>query len=141
LQVKDDDDVDIIAKTFGVDSFPAIIGVYQNGESKVLADGTVLNEAIPSVDELKTLLEEFEKKSKAAGPKKSKANEPVDVVSLTRNNMRKVCGKETALCIIGAYKSLKGMEKVKQILKEVSYSTFLCLSYICFCFFSGVFCS
>ena len=104
MQVKDDDAV-TVGKTFGVNSFPAIIGVYQNGERKVLADRTMLDKSTPSIDDLKTLFEDFEKKSKAAGPKKAETNEPVDVISLTKNNVRKACGKGTALCIIGAYKS------------------------------------
>ena len=119
LQIKD---YDTIAKMFKVDSFPAIIGVYQNGESKVLADGIMLDQTNPSVDDLKTVLEEFEKKSKAAGTKKGKTKESIDVIHLTKKNMRKICGEETPLCVIGAYKSSKGMEKVKQILEEVSYS-------------------
>ena len=118
---------DTIAKMFRVDSFPAIIGVYQNGESKVLADGIMLDQTNPSVDDLKTVLEEFEKKSKAAGTKKAKTKESIDVTHLTKKNMRKICSEETPLCMIGAYKSSKGMEKVKQILEEVSYSSvFLC---------------
>lgn len=117
-----DDDADTMAKRFQVDSFPAIVGKYVNGETKVLSSGIKLEQASSSVEQLKSLLEDFEKKSKAAGSKKGMDGE---VPSLTKNNFKRVCGQDIPLCVIGIHKSSQGRNKLRQILKEISQKTLI----------------
>lgn len=120
-----DNSADANAKRFEVDNFPAIIGVYVNGETKVLSSGIRLEQASSSVEELKALLEEFERKNTAAGPKHTKTKADGEVLSLTKKNFRDVCGQDTPLCVIGVHKSSKGKDKMKQILKEISHKTLI----------------
>eukprot|EP00250_Pteridium_aquilinum_P003574 c13878_g1_i1 orf=32-1855(+) len=120
-----EDNVDAIAKRFKVDSFPAIVGVYVNGETKVLASGTTLEQASSSIEELRTILEDFERKSKAAGPKKRKAKADSEVPSLTKKNFKNVCSQDTPVCVIGIHKSSRGKDKLTQILKEISQKSLI----------------
>ncbi|KAI5071104.1 hypothetical protein GOP47_0013355 [Adiantum capillus-veneris] len=120
-----DDDVDNTAKRFQVDSLPAIIGVYENGETKLLSHGSKLEQASSSIEQLKALLEDLEKKSKAAGPNKGKATVDSKVPSLTKKNFKDVCGQETPLCVIGVHRSSRGRDRLRQILQEISQKTLI----------------
>ncbi|KAH7439127.1 hypothetical protein KP509_04G046300 [Ceratopteris richardii] len=120
----DANDGDISARQYKVDEFPAIVGRYASGKAKVLSSGPKL-EQDSSVEQIKVLLEDFEQKSKTAGTKKENMFDYGDVPSLTKNNLKKVCGSDISLCIIGVHKSSRGKDKLKQILKEISQKSLI----------------
>ncbi|MCO5547232.1 hypothetical protein L7F22_000677 [Adiantum nelumboides] len=119
-----EDDVDTTVQKFQVNSFPAILGVYANGETKVLSNGMKLEQASSSVEQLKALMEDLEKRSKAAAPKKGETKDG-EVPSLTKKNFKNVCGEDTPLCVIGVHRSLRGRDRLRQILKEISQKSLI----------------
>lgn len=121
-QVKDD--FDSAAKKFGVNSFPAIVGLLANGENYVLSSGSKL-EQVTSFEELKILIEELEKNSKSSGPRRTNSKGEGEIPSLTKKNSKDVCNEGTPLCIIAVFRSSSIKEQAKQMLKAVSQKTLI----------------
>ncbi|KAK9168092.1 hypothetical protein Syun_000232 [Stephania yunnanensis] len=112
-----------ILKKLGVDALPAIIGWLSNGEKRVLRTGITVKNLKSAVSDLSGLLDSFEKENKkAVQARKSqqKESEVNQIPLLTGSNLDSLCGERTPVCIIGAFRSLKGKEKIVSILSAVS---------------------
>lgn len=113
-------------KRLGVKAFPALVGRLVNGEEHVLKEGISVKDLKSGISELRTLLEDFEKKNKMASSRAKKASKEDSqgnsVSYLTASNMDNVCGDKTAVCIIGIFRSSKAKEKLEATLSEVSLS-------------------
>jgi hypothetical protein len=108
-------------KQFGVNSYPAVVGLLGNGEDYVLAPKKVFTQSGNKiVEELKKFLEELETKSKAAGVGNSAAHTEGDIPMLTKANAAVACGSTSPLCVIAAVDVKKGGDKGKKILSEVN---------------------
>ncbi|XP_058075057.1 dnaJ protein ERDJ3A isoform X1 [Magnolia sinica] len=119
---------DPMMKRLGVDALPAVIGRLCNGEKHVLRTGAI-KDLKSGISELRALLDNFEKKNKKATSSQAKSpsqTEPEEreIPHLTLSNMGAVCGDNTAVCIIGVYRSSKAKEKLESILYTVSQKTF-----------------
>lgn len=114
-------------KRLGVQAFPAVVGRLVNGEEHVLRAGITVKDLKSGINELKSLLDSFEKMNKkvASSQKKKPSHEEPQwkVPHLTSSNMDDVCGDKTALCVIGVFRSPKAKEKLEAILFEVSQKT------------------
>ncbi|ONK67890.1 uncharacterized protein A4U43_C05F4860 [Asparagus officinalis] len=111
-------------KRLGVKAFPALVGRLVNGEEHVLKEGISVKDLKSGISELRTLLEDFEKKNKMASSRAKKASKEDSqgnsVSYLTASNMDNVCGDRTAVCIIGIFRSSKVKEKLEATLSEIS---------------------
>ncbi|KAJ0233993.1 DnaJ protein ERDJ3A [Hirschfeldia incana] len=111
-------------KSLGVDAFPAIVGWLSNGEKQVLKTGITVKNLKSAVQEIGKLLEAFEKKNKkvSSNSQSGKAqSEPVEKIHLlSRTNFDSVCGENVPVCIIGAFRSSQGKEKLHSVLSAVS---------------------
>lgn len=115
MQVSNEEDP--IAKKLGAREYPAVVGLVSTGE-QLHPDDVIFDKSLSkSVGALRTFLEKLQKKDRDLERTQS-GSEPVSY--LTKKNMKRVCGPESSLCIIGASISSKGEEKAKQILNEVS---------------------
>lgn len=120
-------------KRLGVEAVPAVIGVMVNGETVVLKAGISVKDLKTGINELKALLESFEKKNKKAASSQSKKTSDNDfggykenrVPYLTSSNMDYVCGDDVAVCIVGVFRSSKAKEKLEAILSEMSQKSFV----------------
>ncbi|KAG2272545.1 hypothetical protein Bca52824_067100 [Brassica carinata] len=111
-------------KNLGVDAFPAIVGWLSNGEKQVLKTRITVKNLKSAVQEIGKLLEAFEKKNKkvSSNSQSGKAqSEPVEKIHLlSRTNFDSVCGENVPVCIIGAFRSSQGKEKLHSVLSRVS---------------------
>lgn len=118
------DVTDPTVKRLGVKVLPAIVGWLSNGEKQILKEGISVKDLESAVQELSVLLEGFEKKNKkiaSTQTKKSNSESSVKQIPLlTASNFDSLCGKETPVCLIGAFRSSKAREKVESILSKVS---------------------
>lgn len=77
-----------------------------------------------SIHDLSTLLDVFEKKNKKAASSQDSTAQTDSVERkislLTVSNFDAVYGEATPVCIIGAFRSSKGREKLNSILFDVS---------------------
>lgn len=77
-----------------------------------------------AVQEIGKLLEAFEKKNKKASSNSQSGqakSEPVEKIHLlSRTNFDSICGEKVPVCIIGAFRSSQGKEKLHSILSKVS---------------------
>lgn len=78
-----------------------------------------------AVHDLSNLLDGFEKKNKKAASSQTRKekNESGEnqIPILTGSNFDAVCGENTPVCIIGAFRSSRAREKIDSILKMVSF--------------------
>jgi len=121
LQVHDAPDPNI--KNLGVNAIPAIVGWLSNGERQILKAGISVKDLESAVQELGSLLESFEKKNKkiASSQKKSESeSSSKQIPHLTASNLDVLCGEETPVCVIGAFRSSKARDKLESILLMVS---------------------
>ncbi|ESQ49177.1 hypothetical protein EUTSA_v10020374mg [Eutrema salsugineum] len=111
-------------RELGVDAFPAILGWFSNGEKQVLKTGITVKNLKSAVQEIGKLLEGFEKKNKkvASNSQSGQAqSQPLEKIHLlSRTNFDSICGEKTPVCIIGAFRSSHGKEKLQSILSKVS---------------------
>ncbi|XP_047330256.1 dnaJ protein ERDJ3A [Impatiens glandulifera] len=121
---------DPMLRKLGVDTLPAIVGWQSNGEMQVLRTGISVKDIKSAVQDLSALLDGFEKKNKKAGyssqskkPEFEQSDERVKV--LTGNNFDDVCGENIPVCIIGAFRSSRGREKLESVISSVSQKSFL----------------
>ncbi|KAK9124555.1 hypothetical protein Sjap_014157 [Stephania japonica] len=115
-----------IVKKLGVDALPAIIGWLSNGEKRVLRTGITVKNLKSAIGDLSGLLDSFEKENKKAGQARKsqqKESEIEQIPLLSGSNLDSLCGERTPVCIIGAFRSLKGKEKIESILSAVSKKT------------------
>ncbi|KAK1321976.1 hypothetical protein QJS10_CPA03g01186 [Acorus calamus] len=122
------DTSDSMLKKLGVDALPAVVGMLVNGEKHVLKTGIVVKDLKSGINEMKVLLESFEKKNKkvaSSQAKKPSQSEPRhnEIPHLTTTNFDNVCGEKTAVCIIGVYRSSKAKDKLQTYLSNVSRKT------------------
>ncbi|CDY53088.1 BnaCnng24180D [Brassica napus] len=111
-------------KNLGVDAFPAIVGWLSNGEKQVLKTGITVKNLKSAVQEIGKLLEAFEKKNKkfssSSQPGQAKSESVEKIHLLSRTNLDSICGEKVPVCIIGAFRSSQGKEKLQSILSKVS---------------------
>lgn len=113
---------DPIVQKLGIDSLPAIVGWLSNGEKHVLKTGISVKDTKSAVNELSALLDGFMKKSKKASSQARKPqadSESKHVPVLSRSNYDALCGEDVPVCIIGAFRSTRGKEKLESILHAV----------------------
>ncbi|CAL9220103.1 unnamed protein product [Arabidopsis halleri] len=108
----------------GVDAFPAIVGWLSNGEKQVLKTGITVKNLKSAVQELGKLLEGFEKKNKKVSSNSQPGQSPRESLEriplLLRANFDSICGENTPVCIIGAFRSSHGKEKLQSVMSKVS---------------------
>jgi hypothetical protein len=117
-------------RRLGVTNLPAIIGRTVDGNEHVIKAGISVQDLKSGIDELKLLLESFERKNKkvAASHKHKKQSEsdqteaPIPVIS--NSNLESVCGENVAVCVIGVFRSSKSKEMLEEFLTQVR--NFLC---------------
>ncbi|XP_010543215.1 PREDICTED: dnaJ protein ERDJ3A [Tarenaya hassleriana] len=110
-------------KKLGVDALPAIVGWLSDGEKQVLKTGITVKDLGSAIQDLGKLLEGFEKKNKKASSSQSQGDSMERVPLLSSSNFESVCGESTPVCIIGAFRSSKGKEKLQSVLSKVSQKT------------------
>ncbi|KAL3536547.1 hypothetical protein ACH5RR_005008 [Cinchona calisaya] len=115
---------DPMVRRLGVDALPAIVGWLSNGEKHNLKSGISVKDLQSAIQDLSALLEKFEKVNRKAGPVKSKKMETESgdgkIPLLTVHNFDNICGQETPVCIIGAFRTSKARGKLEDILLMVS---------------------
>uniref|UniRef100_A0A7N1A6J9 J domain-containing protein n=1 Tax=Kalanchoe fedtschenkoi TaxID=63787 RepID=A0A7N1A6J9_KALFE len=114
-------------KKLGVNALPAVVGWLSNGEKHILKSGIAVKDLKSAVRELSSLFDNFEKQNKkvvSSQPKKSQAeSEQQKIPLLTSSNIDALCGEDTPVCIIGAFRSAKARDKLEAILSAVSQKT------------------
>ena len=106
----------------GVDALPAIVGWLSNGEKHILKKGIRVNNLKSGVHDLSVLLDGFEKKNKKSSSETRKEHAKpngTQVPLLAASNFDALCSDTTPVCIIGAFRSSNGKEKLGSILKMV----------------------
>ncbi|PIA32373.1 hypothetical protein AQUCO_04500166v1 [Aquilegia coerulea] len=116
---------DPMLKKLGVDALPAVVGWLSNGEKHIMKTGIAVKDLKSGIGELSGILESFEKKNKkttSSQPRRSEKTESYEeqMPLLTGSNLDTICGENTPVCIIGAFRSSKGREKLESILNTVS---------------------
>ncbi|KAF8394892.1 hypothetical protein HHK36_018830 [Tetracentron sinense] len=111
-------------KKLGVDALPAIVGWLSNGEKHILKSGVAVKDLKSAIHDLSVLLDGFEKKNKKVASSQDKRShtesQDKQIPHLTKLNLDTLCGDTTPVCIIGAFRSSKGKEKLESILAMVS---------------------
>ncbi|KAG5550597.1 hypothetical protein RHGRI_015522 [Rhododendron griersonianum] len=111
-------------RRLGVDALPAIVGWLSNGEKQILKTGISVKDMNSAVQELSALLDSFEKKNKKAASSQAKKTQSESgdkqIPLLGVSNFDALCGETTPVCIIGAFRSSRGKDKLQKILSEVS---------------------
>lgn len=119
------DEFDPELDKLGVDALPAVVGWLSNGDKQVLKTGITVRDMKSAISELSGILDRFLKKnaksasSQRKRPQQTEAQEQ-QVPLLTTSNMEAVCGENTPVCAIGAFRSSKGKEKLENVLNIVS---------------------
>lgn len=116
-------------KKLGVDALPAVVGWLSNGEKHVLKTGISVKDLKSAVHDLSMLLDGFEKKNKKVASNQAKTprteSEDKQIPLLTSSNFDALCGETTPVCIIGAFRSSRGREKLESVLSTVSQKSLL----------------
>ncbi|XP_078445254.1 DNAJ heat shock N-terminal domain-containing protein [Wolffia australiana] len=116
-------------KRFKVNALPAIIGRLSNGEEHVLKSGIHIKDLSSGINNMKTLIDKFERTSKKASSdsgkdsSQSEARQEDGLPILTILNFETICSERTPLCLIGAFKSTKAKKKMESILSQISQKT------------------
>ncbi|RRT43463.1 hypothetical protein B296_00033980 [Ensete ventricosum] len=114
-------------KRLGVKKLPSVVGKLVTGEMHVLRSGIIVKDLKSGIEELRTLLENFEKKNKVSSDhskKPSQNEEAGNVPFLTAWNIDNLCGEKAIVCFIGAFRSSKGRDQLGKIVSEVSKSCY-----------------
>lgn len=108
-------------KILGVDVLPAIIGWLSNGEKHILNSRVFVKDLNSAIQDISGLLDNFEKKNKAASARKGHTeSEDRHVKLLTGSNFKDICGGKTPVCIICAFRSSKSKDVLEKIMQSVS---------------------
>ncbi|KAH0470664.1 hypothetical protein IEQ34_000387 [Dendrobium chrysotoxum] len=111
-------------KKYEVKALPALVGRLSNGDTYVLKAGIAVKDLQSGINELKSLLESFERKNKAASSQSKKTeSQEKSIPLLTPSNMNTLCGDATPVCFIGVFRSQKAREKLDNILSALSRKT------------------
>ncbi|XAR68793.1 hypothetical protein NMG60_11000161 [Bertholletia excelsa] len=115
---------DPMVRKLGVDALPAVVGWLSNGEKYILKAGISVKDIKSAVRDLSALLDGFEKKNaKVASSQAKKAKDDSGnnrIPLLTGSNFDSLCGEIIPVCIIGAFRSSRGKDKLETILFSVS---------------------
>lgn len=115
-----------LLKKFGVESLPALVGRLSNGDVYVLKEGIAVKDLQSGINELKALLESFERKNYATSTASKKTNSKgLSVPLLTAVNVDSLCGELTPVCVIGVFRSQKAREKLENLLSALSQKTLM----------------
>ncbi|KAL7227525.1 hypothetical protein ACSBR1_022390 [Camellia fascicularis] len=120
---------DPAARKLGVDALPAVVGWLSNGEKHTLKTRISVKDIKSAVEDLRALLDGFEKRNKKAAS--SQAKKPhceagdKQIPLLLPFNFDAACGDTTPGCIIGAFRSSKARGKLETILSSVSQKSLL----------------
>ncbi|KAJ8550735.1 hypothetical protein K7X08_000105 [Anisodus acutangulus] len=120
-QVRDASDPAV--RRLGVDALPAIVGWLSNGKKQILRTGISVKDLKSAIQDLSGLLDNFEKKNKAASAQsKREQSEPEakQIPLLTGSNFNDICGEKTPVCVIGVFRSSKARDKLEKVLLLVS---------------------
>ncbi|KAH0638890.1 hypothetical protein KY290_036193 [Solanum tuberosum] len=121
-QVRDSSDPAV--RRLGVDALPAIVSWLSNGEKQILRTGISVKDLKSAIQDLSSLLDNFEKKNKKAASAQSKSEqseaEAKQVPVLTGSNFNDICGEKTPVCVIGVFRSSKARDKLEKVLLSVS---------------------
>ncbi|CAM8920202.1 unnamed protein product [Rhodiola kirilowii] len=119
-----DDTSNPSVKKLGVNALPAVVGWLSNGEKHILKTGITVKDLKSTVHELSSLLDSFEKQNKKVASSQAKGSqaesEGQKIPLLTSSNFDAICGEQTPVCIIGAFRSSKARDKLESILFVVS---------------------
>jgi len=89
-----------------------------------LKTGITVKNLKSAVQELGKLLEGLEKKNKKVSSKSQAGQAPNEssekIPLLSRPNFDSICGENTPVCIIGAFRSSNGKEKLQSIMSKVN---------------------
>ncbi|CAL5438358.1 unnamed protein product [Camellia sinensis] len=113
---------DPAARKLGVDALPAVVGWLSNGEKHTLKTRISVKDIKSAVEDLRALLDGFEKRNKKAAS--SQAKKPhceagdKQIPLLLPFNFDAACGDTTPGCIIGAFRSSKARGKLETILSS-----------------------
>lgn len=111
-------------KKLGVDALPAIVGWLSNGEKHILRTGVTVKDLKSAIQDLSELLEGFEKTNKKASSAQSKRAQTESaekqIPLLTVSNFDALCSESTPVCVIGAFRSPRGRERLESIISDVS---------------------
>ncbi|KAH0634786.1 hypothetical protein KY284_037572 [Solanum tuberosum] len=121
-QVRDSSDPAV--RRLGVDALPAIVSWLSNGEKQILRTGISVKDLKSAIQDLSSLLDNFEKKNKKAASAQSKSEqseaEAKQVPVLTGSKFNDICGEKTPVCVIGVFRSSKARDKLEKVLLSVS---------------------
>ncbi|KAK6779753.1 hypothetical protein RDI58_021937 [Solanum bulbocastanum] len=121
-QVRDSSDPAV--RRLGVDALPAIVSWLSNGEKQILRTGISVKDLKSAIQDLSSLLDNFEKKNKKAASAQSKSEqseaEAKQVPVLTGSNFNDICGEKTPVCVIGVFRSSNARDKLEKVLLSVS---------------------
>ena len=89
-----------------------------------------------AVDDLRNLLDSFEKKNKKVTPSQTRKQQTDyswenKVPLLAGSNFDAICGETTPVCIIGAFRSSRSKEKLESLLKAVSFKIYFRFYMLC----------
>ncbi|CAN4115886.1 unnamed protein product [Withania somnifera] len=115
---------DPVVRRLGVDALPAIVGWLSNGERQILRTGISVKDLKSAIQDISSLLDNFEKKNKKAASAQSKREqsepEAKQVPVVTGSNFNDICGEKTPVCVIGVFRSSKSKDKLEKVLLSVS---------------------
>ncbi|KAK8928451.1 hypothetical protein KSP39_PZI017520 [Platanthera zijinensis] len=120
-------------KKYGVETLPALVGRLSNGDLHVLRAGIAVKDLQSGVNELKSLLQSFERKNIATSTQFKKTEfRGKNIPLLTALNADSLCSESTPLCIIGVFRSEKARGKLENLLSAVSSLpiTYLSLGFV-----------
>lgn len=91
--------------------------------------GIIVKDLKSAIQELSSLLDNFERKNKKASVIKDPSASG-SIPLLTASNFNDICGEKVPVCLIGVFKSATTRDKLQKILQSVSSSVYLYLDRI-----------
>ncbi|KAI6698482.1 hypothetical protein NL676_018601 [Syzygium grande] len=126
LQVHDVSDPAL--KKLGINALPAVVGWLCNGEKHILKAGISVKDMNSAINELSALLDSFERKNKKSDSSRARKAQTESVNEQTPilkgANLDDLCGQNSPLCIIGAFRSSRARKVLESILSVVSKKSF-----------------
>ncbi|KAK3006380.1 hypothetical protein RJ639_016594 [Escallonia herrerae] len=117
---------DPTVRRLGVDALPAVVGWLSNGEKHIIKSGIAVKDLKSAIQDLSASFDDFEKKNRKATPRKSDSESGGrNIPLLTGSNFDDICGEGTPVCIIAAFRSSRGREKLEAMLASVSQKSLL----------------
>ncbi|RZR96160.1 hypothetical protein BHM03_00025133 [Ensete ventricosum] len=109
-------------KRLGVKKLPSVVGKLVTGEMHVLRSGIIVKDLKSGIEELRTLLENFEKKNKVSSDyskKPSQNEEAGNVPFLTAWNIDNLCGEKA---IVSRKTLVRQQSKAQATRDSITYS-------------------